>query len=259
MLFDTHCHLDTEKFDVDREAVWARAQAAGVSMLLNPAYSLESSRRATALAARVPQIVAAVGVHPNDAATFDATALAELRMLARAPGVVAIGEIGLDNHWKTVPADEQERAFLAQLALAHELDLPVIIHSREAMPRTLDILEAEFAGRPLVLHSFAGDIPEAERALACGFYIGVSGPVTYPSATQTRDVLRMLPLDRIVIETDAPYLSPQRHRGKRNEPAYVRLVAEKIADIREMMMVDVAAQTAQNARRLFRLEHESAT
>jgi TatD DNase family protein len=252
MLFDTHCHLDTPRFDADREHVWERAQAAGVTRLLNPAYDLDSSARAVALAERTDGIVAAVGVHPTSTLAFDDATLDQLRTLAARPSVVAIGEIGLDNYWKDVPPDVQERAFIAQLALARALDMPVIVHSREAMPRTLDILEAEFAGRPLVLHSFAGDIPQLERALSSGFYIGISGPVTYPSAKQTRDVVRAVPLDRLVIETDSPYLSPQRHRGKRNEPAYVRLVAEKIADVRDMLLDDVARLTAENARRLFR-------
>jgi TatD DNase family protein len=252
-LFDTHCHLDVERFDADRDAVWQRALDAGVTRMLNPAFNMQSSRRAALLAQRIDGVCAAVGIHPNDAPALDARALDELRELARAPGVVAIGEIGLDNHWKTVPPDVQERAFLTQLGLARELNLPVIIHCREAEPRMLEILEAEWRGRPLVLHSFAGDTAQLERALDCGFYIGVSGPVTYPSARGSRDVVRAAPLDRLLIETDAPYLTPQRYRGKRNEPAYVRLVAEKIADVRDMLIDDVARATAENARALFQL------
>jgi TatD DNase family protein len=256
VLFDTHCHLDTERFDADRAQVIDRAARAGVTRLLNPAFSLESSRRALELAASdaaqgTVAIVAAVGVHPNDSAHFGPEALAELHDLAQHPKCVAIGEIGLDYHWKTVPPEVQTRAFLAQLALARELGKPVIIHCREAENDTLTILEREFSGLPLVLHSFAGAIPDLERALACGFYVGISGPVTYPNAARTRAAVQAVPLERLLIETDAPYLSPQRHRGKRNEPAYVRLVAEKIADVREMMMDNVARATTENAVRLF--------
>lgn len=253
MLFDTHCHLDTEAFDADRDAVFARAQAAGVGRFLNPAYDLESSRRAVALAQARPDVAAAVGVHPNQSQAFDDAALDLLRDLSTEHGVAAIGEIGLDYHWQTVPHERQKAVFTRQLRLARERQLPVIIHSRQAMDDTLDILEREFAGRPLVLHSFAGDLAQLARALDLGFHIGISGPVTYPNAAQTRDVVRVVPLDRLILETDAPYLSPQRHRGKRNEPAYVRLVAEKVADVRSMLMTDVAALTTANAVRLFGL------
>ncbi len=253
MLFDTHCHLDTQAFDADRDAVFTRARAAGVTRFLNPAYDLESSRRAVALAQARTDVVAAVGVHPNESATFDDAALDTLRILAAEPGVVAVGEIGLDYHWRTVPSELQKIAFLRQLVLARECQLPVIVHSREAMDDTLDVLQHEFAGGALVLHSFAGDLAQMTRALDLGFYIGIGGPVTYPNAAQTREAVRSVPLDRLVLETDAPYLSPQRHRGKRNEPAYVRLVAEKVADVRDMKMIDIAARTTENALRLFGL------
>jgi TatD DNase family protein len=233
--------------------VFARARAVGVTCFLNPAYDLASSRRALALAQARPDVVAAVGFHPNDAGSYDAGAAAGLRdlVVASAGRVVAIGEIGLDYHWNTFEPAVQQAAFIAQLGLARELNLPVIIHSRDAYDDTLDILEAEWAGRPLVLHSFGGAINHLERALACGFHIGISGPVTYPNAAVTREVVRNTPLDRLLIETDAPYLAPQRYRGRRNEPSYVRLVAEKIADIREIMVADVAAATMANGRHLF--------
>jgi TatD DNase family protein len=251
--FDTHCHLDVERFDADRARVFERAHAAGVTRILNPAFSIGSSRSALAVAEAHEGMVAAVGVHPNDTAQFGDAELDTLRELAAHPKCVAIGEIGLDYHWKTVDPAIQKQAFVRQLNLARELDLPVIIHCREAEEDTLEILTHEFSGRPLVLHSFAGTVQHAQRALDCGFYIGISGPVTYPNAAQTREVVRYLPLDRLVIETDAPYLSPQRHRGKRNEPAYVRLVAEKIADVRDMLLDDIARVTTENGMRLFRV------
>ncbi|MCX6019121.1 MAG: TatD family hydrolase [Chloroflexi bacterium] len=255
VLFDTHCHLDTDKFDTDRDAVFERAYAAGVMRFLNPAYDLESSRRAAALSVARTDLVSAVGVHPNSAAEWGAEVRAALRQIALdALGrVVAIGEIGLDYHWNVAEPAKQKVVFIEQLALAAELDLPVIIHCREAYDDTLDILEVEWRDRPLVLHSFAGDLQQMQRALDCGFHIGISGPVTYPNAAGTRAVARAVPADRLVIETDSPYLSPQKYRGKRNEPAFVRLVALKIAEVREEMLSDLALYTTRNAMELFRL------
>lgn len=254
-LFDTHCHLDVQQFDEDREAVYQRAHAAGVGRFLNPSYDLESSRRAATLAASREDTFAAMGIHPNDAADFNATRLNELRELAHLPRVVAIGEIGLDYYWKTVPPDMQKKVFIAQLRLADDLDLPVIIHCREAYDDMMKILDHEVADEDaprFVLHSFSGDASHAKRAIERGYYMGISGPVTYPKTQELREVVRSAPLDRLVIETDSPYLTPQRHRGKRNEPAYVRLVAEKIADVREMLLDDIARVTTENANRLFR-------
>ena len=280
MIFDTHCHLDVPAFDEDRDAVFASAKGAGVSLILNPAYDLESSRRAVALAQSRSDVVAAVGVHPNDAATFDEETLAELRRLAptsphpnrpldgpsegrlRAakplpPGerelVVAIGEIGLDYHWKTVAPEKQAEAFIAQLKLARELNLPVIIHCRDANDDCLEILREHGRGLSLVMHSFAGKLSHLRAVLDLGYYIGVGGPVTYPSAHTLRDCVEAAPLDRIVVETDAPYLAPQQWRGQRNEPAHIRVVVNKIADVRRMSADDVASITMDNGRRLFKL------
>ncbi len=252
-MFDTHCHLDNERFDEDRGQVFERALAAGVTRMLNPAFSLASSRAALALAESHQGVVAAVGVHPNNAAQFGEDEIATLRELARHPKCVAIGEIGLDYHWKTVDPGMQKRAFVRQLELARERELPVIIHCREAEDDALAILAREFHGRRLVMHSFSGAVRHAQRALDCGFYLGISGPVTYPNAAETRAVVRYVPLDRLLIETDSPYLAPQRHRGRRNEPSYVRLVAEKIADVRDILLADVARTTTENALRLFAL------
>jgi TatD DNase family protein len=255
VLFDTHCHLDVEKFDPDRADVFARAHAAGVTRFLNPAYDGESSRRAAALAAARADVFAAVGVHPNSAGEWSAALCDELRALAQAQRgrVTAIGEIGLDYHWNTFDAATQKAVFVAQLALARELDLPVIIHCREAYADTLDILAAEWRDRPLVLHSFAGDESDLRRALDLGFHIGISGPVTYPSAATTRAVVRAAPADRLLLETDAPYLAPQKHRGKRNEPAFLRHVALKVAEVREEMLDDLAQRTTANALSFFRI------
>jgi TatD DNase family protein len=206
-------------------------------------------------------IVAAVGIHPTDTAGFDDATLAELRALidaarAKAPArrtVVAIGEIGLDYYWKTAPRDTQAEAFIAQLNFARELNLPVIIHCRDAYEDTLEILHRHGQGLPLVMHSFMGDQSHLRAILDLGYFIGLGGPVTYPSASALRDMVKVVPLERMLIETDAPYLAPQARRGKRNEPAYVRFIAEKIAELHRQTFEAVALVTLQNGRRLFGL------
>lgn len=270
MLFDTHCHLDVPTFDEDRDAVFVRAHAAGVTQFLNPAYDLESSRRAVALAQTREDVVAAVGVHPNDAGEFGGETVNALRELARSrlhsrpsshrdvpPAgrgkIVAIGEIGLDYHWKTVAPDAQAEAFVAQLQLARELDLAVIIHCRDAYDDCLEILREHGQGLALVLHSFAGKLAHLRVALDFGYFIGVGGPLTYPKAHTLRDCVQAAPIERIVLETDAPYLPPQSQRGKRNEPAYVRQVAETLADVKSISIGDITQITSDNASRLFRL------
>jgi TatD DNase family protein len=260
MLFDTHCHLDIDRFDDDRADVLQRAREAGVSMMLNPAFDLASSRRAIALAQVNDDIVAAVGIHPNDAGGFSDATLVELRTMIDAVRensqrkiVVAIGEIGLDYHWETVPSDMQSAAFVAQLDFARELDLAVIVHCRDAYDDTLEILRRHGRDLSLVMHSFLSNTDHLRAILELGYSIGLGGPVTYPSAKDLRDMVKTAPLQRILIETDAPYLAPQAHRGRRNEPAYVRFVAEKIAEVQGVTMDEVAQVTQQNARTLFGL------
>jgi len=262
VLIDTHAHLDLPQFDADRAAVVERAQAAGVEVIVNAGADMDSSRRAVALAEQYLEVYAGVGVHPHDAKQVDGDALAALRELARQPKVVAVGEIGLDFYRNLSPQDVQRRAFQAQLAWAARLGKPVIIHDREAHAEVLKALTswaAGLAGSPLagrvgVLHSFSGDLLMAKRAIDLGFYISISGPVTYQSARRLAEIVQALPLNRLLIETDCPYLTPHPHRGKRNEPAYVRLVAEKIADIKGLTVDMVAAATTANARLLFELE-----
>ncbi len=256
-IFDTHCHLDVPAFDHDRDDAIARAHAAGVTHLLNPAYDLASSRRAVTLAATHAGVVAAVGIHPNDSAGFGQSHLTALRELAHAPQVVAIGEIGLDYHWQTVPRDQQARAFIAQLALARELDLPVIVHCRDAYDDALALLRDHGRNLPgLVMHAFSGRTDHLRAALELGFYIGVGGPITYPKAHALREMVGAAPLERIVVETDSPYLAPQSHRGRRNEPAYAADVVRAIAELRGLPDGDIARITTDNGRRLFRLDGE---
>ena len=258
---DSHCHLDQPQFDLDRESVIQRAVESGVAHIINPGVDLPSSHAAIGLAQRHESIYAAVGVHPHEAQTLDAAGLAELETLARSPKNVAIGEIGLDYYRDLSPRDAQRRAFRQQLELAAELDLPVIVHDRDAHDDVLAMLREWHASLLSVtrysafgvLHSFSGDAAMAERAVELGFYIGVSGPVTYKNAHRLREVVSALPLERLLIETDAPYLTPHPHRGQRNEPAYVRLVARAVAEVKGSTLDQTAAQTTANVGSLFGL------
>jgi TatD DNase family protein len=258
-LIDTHAHLDFGQFDADRKAVVERARAAGVVAIVNVGTDLISSRRAVALATQYEQVYAAVGMHPHDAKKLDGASLAELRALAQQPKVVAVGEIGLDFYRDRSPRDAQRRAFQAQLAWAARLGRPVIIHDRDAHDEIRDMLTdwtrtlkgSVLPGRLGVLHTFSGDVAMAEWAIDLGFYISISGPVTYKNAGRLPDVVRALPLDRILVETDCPFLAPHPHRGKRNEPAYVCLVAEAVAALKGIAIDELAEATTANAQRLF--------
>ena len=265
---DTHCHLNFNKFDPDRDEVLRRAEEAGVTRILIPGTSLTSSRSAVELAESQPGLYAAIGVHPTEVDTLQVDTLAGLRKLAsESSRIVAVGEIGLDYYWDTSPHELQERLLTEQLDLAAELALPVVIHFREkgdapdgdCARDLLRILggwmaglgreKSPLAGRPGVLHSFSGSLETAQMAIRFGFFIGVTGPVTYRKDRQ--ELISQLPLENLLIETDAPFLAPHPQRGKRNEPAYVRLIADKIALLHSCSIEKVAAATSQNARRLF--------
>ena len=253
VLTDTHCHLDLEQFDPDRDEVLERARQAGVTRILVPATDLPSSRRAIALAEKHAEVRAAVGVHPNSAGDFSAETVAKLRDLAQHPKVDAIGEIGIDLYWQTVSLENQQRAFRAQLDLAAELGRPVIIHDREAHAEVMAGLSAGSPAAGVVLHSFSGDAELAQEALAAGYYLGVDGPLTYKKNEALRAIFAAAPLERILIETDAPYLTPQPRRGNRNEPAFVRFVAETIAKVKDVELAEVARVTSANVKKLFRI------
>lgn len=268
-LTDTHCHLDFEKFDADRHEVLERARQAGLTRILVPGLDLASSLRVVKLAESVPMLYAAVGFHPTDTLKWREDSLPALEALARNPKVVAIGEIGLDYYWDAAPHDLQQRVLVEQLNLAARTELPVVIHLREAgdaeegecVRALLKILEEwaarlrvdvnPLAQRPGVLHSFSGNRQSAEKALDLGFYIGITGPVTYKNAETKRQVVSALPLDRILIETDAPFLAPVPRRGRRNEPAFVAHIADKIGEIHKTDPQEVARITSVNAARLF--------
>jgi TatD DNase family protein len=251
-LVDSHAHLDFPQFDDDRDAVIRRAREAGLVVILNVGADLPSSRAAVALAEQYDLIYAAVGVHPHDAVTVTLAVLDELRTLARRPKVVAVGEIGLDYYRDLSPRPEQRRAFADQLALAAELDLPVVVHSREAHDDVLAALRG-WTGSG-VLHSYSAGPERLEEVLGLGFSIGVSGPVTFRKADQLRAVAAAVPLERLLVETDCPYLTPAPYPSKRNEPAYVRYVVEAVARARGVPAEAVAQATAANARRLFGMQ-----
>jgi len=254
MLIDTHCHLDFDRFDDDRDAVLRRAEEADVRRIIVPAIELENCQDVLDLASKYSGVYAAVGVHPNSTSAWETSWLNEVQRFANHPKVVAIGEIGIDYYWDDSPKEIQHQSFSAQLNLAADLDLPVIIHNREAGEDVIRLLaKSRLAGgeRPGVLHSFSADWHIAEAALEMGFYIGITGPVTFKKADDLRDTVAKLPLNRILVETDAPFLAPQPRRGKRNEPSYVTFVAEQIALLHDLSIEEISEITTTNARRLF--------
>ena len=253
-LFDTHAHLHFPEFAGDLDAVLDRARAAGVRRMLTIGTDVATSRAAVALAAREPDVWAAVGIHPHEAADADDTALAEIERLAGGARVVAIGETGLDFFRNLSPRDAQERAFRGQLALARRARKPVLIHCREAHEETLALLtDADVCEHGGIMHCFSGDLGIARRCLDLGLLISLAGPVTYPKPGALPEVARSIPGDRLVVETDCPYLPPQPYRGKRNEPAYIAITAARVAELRGEPLGDLAARMSENARALFRL------
>lgn len=254
LFVDTHCHLDFEQFDSDRDKVVERAETAGVNRIVVPAVDLGNCQKVIKLAERYESIYAAVGVHPNSTAEWQDEWVDAIRELTSHKKVVAIGEIGLDYHWDLSPKETQHRALAAQLELAAELELPVIIHNRKSDVDLLNILNSSSLSqseRPGVLHSFSAERETAEQGLAMGYYIGLTGPITFKKADKLREIAGGLPLERLLIETDAPFLAPQKYRGKRNEPAFVLHVAEQLALLHGLTMVEVAGATTENAVNLF--------
>jgi TatD DNase family protein len=254
-LVDSHCHVDMPQFDADRDAVLARAREAGVADLLVVGGFDAGGGLARALrVAEEHGLPAAAGVHPHEARLADGSTYSELRALARAGRIVAVGEIGLDYHYDHSPREAQREAFRRQLRLAREVHLPVIVHSREADAETADILEQEGAGEAGgVIHCFTGGLELARRALDLGFLISFSGIVAFPRSETIQQVARDVPLDRLLVETDAPFLAPPPHRGRRNEPAFVAEVARRVAALRGVPAEVVGRAALANFRRLFRL------
>ncbi|MCI0710008.1 MAG: TatD family hydrolase [Chloroflexi bacterium] len=259
-LVDTHCHLDFGAYDEDRERVIQNAIDAGVTRIINPGTDFASSQRAINLAHQHDEIFAAVGVHPNSTVGWSPEVLSGIETLAANEKVVSIGEIGLDYYRDKSPKVTQHHAFETQLELAAKLELPIIIHNRDASEDVIAILREwiptlpdSLTDRPGVLHSFSASWTIAEKALEMGFYLGFTGPVTFKKADDLRVIATRVPIDRILVETDGPFLTPHPYRGKRNQPAYVAYVADRIAALHLMDTETFAAQTTDNAERLFGL------
>ncbi len=256
-LVDSHAHLDFPQFDADRAEVLDRARQAGVLLLLaiGSGPGPEKLDAALPFAEQHDWIYSTVGIHPHEARLATDEHFEQLDRLARHARVIAWGEVGLDYHYDHSPRDVQQRVFRRQLEQARVAKLPIIIHCREAWPACLDILEQDWHSSGLggILHCFSGDLQEAKKGIEMGFLVSFAGNLTYPKAQGLRDVARALPMDRLLIETDAPFLAPQPHRGRRNEPAYVAEVARTLANVRDLAPDEVAAVTAANFRRFFRV------
>jgi TatD DNase family protein len=268
MLIDTHCHLDLRQFEADREAVIERASAAGVSVIVNPSIDLDSCRRVLAIAEAHEGVYAAVGVHPTECGSFDDETLAALADLSQHPKVLAIGEVGLDYYWERVSEEQQARALRAQLTLAAQRRLPVILHSRNGkgdaaggctyallceIAQWVSEIPSDLAcdGILGIWHAFSGNEADADRAYELGLVLGLGGPVTFQNARGLQALVPKLRSDRLVLETDAPYLAPHPHRGQRNEPAYVPLIVESLARLTGIAAEAVAARTTATAQQCF--------
>ena len=253
MLFDTHAHYDDERFDGDREALLAGMPEKNVGLIVNPGCDISSSRTAVALAESFDFVYAAVGIHPENCGDFEPGMIDRLRQMAKNPRVVAIGEIGLDYYWEDNPPRAfQQTVFRKQLALAAELDLPVIVHDREAHGDCLAIIK-EFPTVTGVFHCFSGSPEMAAELLKRGWYLGFDGPITYKNAKRAPEVAAVTPLERIVVETDAPYMAPVPMRGKRNDSHYLPYVIEKLAEWKGVTAEEMTRVTWENGRRLFRI------
>ena len=255
MYFDSHAHLDDARFQPDFDDILARMRENGVTGMMNIGYDLPSSERSVALAERYDWIWAAVGSHPDDADLVDEARIARYRALCQNPRVRAIGEIGLDYHYEDIPREIQKNAFRMQLALARELSMPVVVHEREAHEDGMRIID-EFPEVKGVFHCYSGSLEMAKELVKRGWYIGFTGVVTFKNARKAVEVASAIPLERILIETDCPYMAPEPFRGRRNDPSLVPYVAAKIAALRGLSSEQVGAATSENARRLFRIsEH----
>lgn len=252
MLFDTHAHLDDSRFDADREALLQDLPGKGIGLLMNPGCDLSSSRAAVQLAEENPWIYAAVGTHPDDADHLSEDALNTYRQLAQSPKVMAIGEIGLDYHYEDVPREMQKETFRRQMALAQELNLPVIVHEREAHEDGLKIVE-EFPGVTGVFHCFSGSKEMAQWLVARGWYIGFTGVLTFKNARRAIETAEAIRRDRIVIETDCPYMAPEPFRGRRNDPGYLYRMAERLGEIWDVAPEEAQRITYENGKRLYRI------
>ena len=253
MLFDTHAHLNDPAFDPDRESLMNGLADKGVGLVMNAGCSLESSRESIALAESYPWIYCSVGTHPDTADEVDEKVLDTYRQMCRHPKVKAIGEIGLDYYYEDIPREIQQKAFRMQMELAKELDMPVIVHEREAHDDGMRIVK-EFPKVTGVFHCYSGSAEMARQLVNMGWYIGFTGVLTFKNARKAVETAASIPLDRIVIETDCPFMAPEPFRGKRNDPGYLYRMAERLAEIRGITPEEAAIATTENAKRLYRIE-----
>ena len=253
MLFDTHAHLDDRAFNEDRETLLQELPQQGLSLVMNPGCSLRSSKNADALSKQYDYIYAAVGSHPDAADEVNEAVLEQYRQLVREnPKIKAIGEIGLDYHYEDIPRQLQKAAFRAQMKLAEELQLPVIVHEREAHADAMEILDA-FPTVTGVFHCYSGSAEMAKELVRRGWYIGFTGVLTFKNAKKAVEVAKSLPHDRLVLETDCPYMAPEPFRGKRNHPGYLYRMAEKLAELWELPVEEVQTITLENGKRLYHI------
>lgn len=255
MFIDSHAHLDDKRFDEDRDILIKGLKDNGIDIAINIGADLQTSINSVELSKKYEHIYASVGIHPHSADEADDKALKKIKELADNEKVVAIGEIGLDFYYDNSPRDEQRKCFKEHLRLAKELNLPVVIHSREASQETFDIIqEAQDGTLRGVMHCYSGSVEMAEEYInKLGFYISIGGPVTFKNARIVKEVAQFVPLDKLLIETDCPYLTPEPYRGKRNEPMYVKYTAAEIAKLRGITVEELAEATSRNARELFKI------
>jgi TatD DNase family protein len=261
-IVDSHCHLDLPQFDEDRNDVLKRARENNVERILIPGIDLDACKNTLIFAKENEDVFVAIGVHPNYAEGWDDTSIDTMRKMAKSNRVVAIGEIGLDYYWDKTTPGLQKEIFSYQLDFARETQLPIIVHTRDSLDDIISLLmewqillaknEDKLALMPGVVHSFSGSIEQAIMLMNHNFFIGITGPVTFKNAKELKELARMMPLDKLLIETDAPYLTPHPFRGKRNEPSYVKYVAEEIANLKNINIDEVIEKTTKNAKRLFK-------
>ena len=253
MIFDTHAHYDDEQFDGDRDELLKSMPDLGVGTIVDVSATYESCEKVLTLAGKYPHVYAAIGVHPDEVGELNEDKIQHMKELCCNKKVVAVGEIGLDYYWDNEPREVQKKWFIRQLKLARELDLPVLTHSRAAAAATMEIMKEHAKGLSGVIHCYSYSKEMAQEYIKMGFYIGVGGVVTFKNAKKLKEVVENIPLTSIVLETDCPYMAPEPNRGKRNNSAYIRYVAEKIAELKGITYEEVVEQTEKNAREMYRL------
>lgn len=254
MLIDSHAHLDDERFDLDREYIIENLQKNGIELVVNIGADIHSSKASVELAEKYKNIYAVVGVHPHEVKDMNENSLAEIEKLAKNKKVLAIGEIGLDYHYDNSPRDIQRKRFREQINLAKKLNLPIVVHSREADADILQILKEESQELRAIIHCFSSDRAQLKEYLELGFYIAIGGPVTFKKTDELKEVVKVVPLDKLLLETDAPYLAPTPYRGKRNEPMFVKETAKLIAELRGITLEDLTLQTNKNTKKIFNID-----